>query len=109
MLFHLILEATVALFAVYGFFCALRALANFFGVPGQLMVAVEVQTKEDADMLDVLLHEAYSAFFQKRRARIVVLFSQALMDGTIGLGEDLYDKYSDLLDAYGAECYLIDP
>ena len=109
MLFYFILEATVALLAGYGFYCALRAFANLLGVPRQLMVAIEVQTKEDADMLDVLLHEAYSAFFQKKRARVVVLFSQTLMDGTIGHGEDLFDKYSDLLDVYGAECYLIDP
>ena len=109
MLYDLILEASVALFAVYGFTCALRAFANFLGAPPQLMVAVEVQSKEDADMLDVLLHEAYSAFFQRRRTRVVVLISQALMDGTVGEGEELFDRYSDLLDVYGAECYLIDP
>ena len=107
MLFYLILEVSVALFAVFGFYCAMRTVADLFWAPKQLYVAIEVQNKEDAEMLDVLLHEAYSAFFRKGH-RIVVLLSGDLMDGTVGLGEELFEKYSDLLELYGAECYLVD-
>ena len=107
MLFYLILEVSVALFAVFGFYCALRMVADLFWAPRQLYAAVEVQNKEDAEMLDVLLHEAYSAFFRKGH-RIVVLLSSDLMDGTVGVGEELFDQYSDLLELYGAECYLVD-
>ena len=107
MLLQLILEVSVALFAVFGFYCALRMVADLFWMPKQLYVAIEVQNKEDAEMLDVLLHEAYSAFFRKGH-RIAVLLSSDLMNGTVGNGEELFEKYSDLLDSYGAECYLID-
>ncbi len=107
MLLHLILEISAALFAVFGFYCALRTVADLFWAPKQLYAAIEVQNKEDAEMLDVLLHEAYSAFFRKGH-RIVVLLSASLMDGTVGVGEELFDAYSDLLERYGAECYLID-
>ena len=30
------------------------------------------------------------------------------MNGTLGEGEELFEKYNDLMDDYGAECYLID-
>ena len=107
MLWQTILDVAAALLAVFGFYCALRMVADLFWNPKQICVAVKVQNKEDAEMLDVLLHEAYSAFFRKGR-RIAVLLSSELMDGTVGLGEELFEKYSDLIDTYGAECYLID-
>lgn len=107
MLWDILLEVMAAMFAVFGFYCALRMAADLFWNPKQLCIAVEVRNTKDAEMLDVLLHEAYSAFFRKGR-RIVVLLSSELMDGTVGLGEELFEKYSDLIDTYGAECYLID-
>ena len=107
MLWQTILDVAAALLAVFGFYCALRLVADLFWSPKQLCVAVKVQNKEDAEMLDVLLHEAYSAFFRKGH-RITVMISSALMDGTLGEGEELFDQYSDLLELYGAECYLID-
>ena len=108
MLLQVILEVLVALFAVFGFYCALRAFADLMWSSKQLYIAIEIQSREDADMLDVLLHEAHSALFRKGR-RIVVLLSAVLMDGTVGVGEDLLEPYAELLDRYGAECYLIDP
>ena len=107
MLWQTILDVAAALLAVFGFYCALRMVADLFWNPKQICIAVRVQNKEDAEMLDVLLHEAYSAFFRKGR-RIAVLLSSELMNGTLGEGEELFEKYNDLMDAYGAECYLID-
>ena len=107
MLWQTILDVAAALLAVFGFYCALRMVADLFWNPEQVCIAVTVQNKEDAEMLDVLLHEAYSAFFRKGR-RIVVLLSIDLMSGTVGIGEELFEKYSDLIETYGAECYLID-
>ena len=107
MLWNVLLEASAAMLAVFGFYCALRMVADLFWNPKQIVVAVEVRNTKDAEMLDVLLHEAYSAFFRKGR-RIVVLLSAELMNGTVGTGEDLFERYSDLLQSYGAECYLID-
>lgn len=108
MLWQTILEVSAALFAVFGFYCALRMVVDLFWKPEQICIAVTVQNKEDAEMLDVLLHEAYSAFFRKGR-RIAVLLSSELINGIMGDGEALFEKYNDLIDSYGAECYLIDP
>ena len=107
MLWQVVLEVLAAMFAVFGFYCAMRMAVDLLWKPSQICIAVTVQNKKDAEMLDVLLHEAYSAFFRKGR-RIVVLLSAELMDGTVGVGEELLEKYSDLLQSYGAECYLID-
>ena len=107
MLWQTILDVFAALLAVFGFYCALRMVVDLFWKPRQVCIAVTVQNEKDAEMLDVLLHEAYSAFF-RTRSRIVVLLSSELMNGTLGEGEELFEKYNDLMDAYGAECYLID-
>ena len=45
---------------------------------------------------------------RKGKARLVVLLSSELMEGTVGEGEDLYPEYQELLDLYDADCYLID-
>ena len=108
MIFDLILEITVALFAVLGFYAALRIVADLFWAPRQLRIAIDIQTEKDADMLDMLLHEARSAFLRKGRAKLVVLLASDLMDGTVGEGDTLHDEYAELIDSFGAECYLVE-
>ena len=95
-------------FAVFGLWCVIRMAAEIFFSPQQIAIAVEIRNEEDAEMLDVLLHEAGSAFLRKGKARLVVLLSSELMEGTVGEGEDLYPEYQELLDLYDADCYLID-
>jgi hypothetical protein len=109
MLFGYVIEALVALFAVFGFFCAARMLCELVFASPQIAVAIEVREKQDVQELDMLLHEARAAFLRKGRARLVVLISSDLMDGTVGDGEELSPLYDELLEEYGAECYLIDP
>ena len=109
MYWRTILEVVAALFAVFGFACAVRMLTEVLFAAEQISVAVEIKTKEDADMLEMLLHEAQSAFLRKGHARLTVLLSTELMDGTVGAGEELSDDIVELLDRYGAECCLIDP
>lgn len=106
---EVLLAVAAALFAVFGFWCALHMFAECLFASEQIAVAIEIREKKDAEMLDMLLHEARSAFLRKGKARIVVLLSSDLMDGTVGEGEALSGAYQDLLDFYGAECYLIDP
>lgn len=106
----LILEVTAALFAVFGFYCAMQLITEWFFIPENLAVAVEIRNKEDADMLEMLLHEARSASFRKGHTRLVVLLSTDLLDGTVGSADGtLGERYLSLLEEYGAECLLIDP
>ena len=50
----------VALFAVFGFFCAVRVVADLLFPSKRISVAVEVWTREDAEALDMMLREAKS-------------------------------------------------
>ena len=109
MLFQLIIDVAVAMFAAFGFYCALRAILDLLFVPKQISVAIEVQEKKDADVLDVLLHEASSAFFrQGRRLKIKVLISSALLSGTVGEDGVPYEKYLDWIQMYNAAWYAVD-
>ena len=102
------LGIAVALFAVIGLWCTVSILLELLLPCEQVTLAVRVQNKQDADMLDMLLHEARSAFLRRGRTGIVVLISASLMDGTVGVGEELFDSYAEVIDAFGADCYLID-
>lgn len=105
----LFLHIAVALFAVFGFFCAVSAFLELLFASDRITAAVEVRERRDVDELDMLLAEARGAFLRKGKTRLVVLLSTDLMDGTVGEGDELHDEYADLLDRYGAECYLIEP
>ena len=102
------LVITVALLAVIGLWCSLSILLELLFPCEQVTLAVRVRYKQDADMLDMLLHEAESAFLRRGRTRLVVLISASLMDGTVGVGEELLEPYAEVIEAFGAECYLIE-
>lgn len=94
----LIAETTVAVFAVFGAVCAVRAFAELlFPIPA-IAVAVELCGDEDADRLAMLLHDARSAYFRKRRTRVVVLIPRG-----ITRGGKLPGDLERVIDAYGAE------
>ncbi len=103
------ISVLVALFSVFGFYCGARILFELLFSSDRLAVAVEVRSEEDVSELDFLLREAHGSFLRRRAARLVVLISVELMNGTVGAGEELFAPYRDLLDRYGADCYLIDP
>ena len=100
----------IACLAVLGFYCLICTVLGICFPSDRLRIAVEIRNEKDADMLDVLLHEAESAFFRKRGMRVTVLISQALFDAELigSVNGTLYDRYARILDYYGAECYMID-
>ena len=110
MLLSWMLDLAIACFAVFGFYCVLQMLLDALASVDRFWVTVKIRNENDADMLDMLLHEANSAFFRKKRARTVVLISSALFaNGTVGRSDGtLYDTYADVIDRYGAECYIMD-
>ena len=108
MFFRMLIEVGVAMFAAYGIYCALKAMAEILFPAKQMAVAVEVCNEEDAEALDMLLYEAKLSFLRRGRTHLVVLLSTALMDGRVGLGDEIFEPYASLLERYGAECYLID-
>ena len=110
MLGFLILEIGIACLTVFGFCCLLQLLFDCFYAAKHFYITVEIREERDADMLDMLLHEARSAFFRKRRMKTLVLISSHLFEKEIVGTRDgvLYDPYADLLEEYAAECYIMD-
>lgn len=110
MLFDLILMVGLACFAVFGFCCFIQMVLDCLFSSGRFWITVKIKDEKDADMLDMLLHEADSAFFRKHGTRTVVLISSALFENeTVGSADGvLYDRYAELIEAYAAECYVMD-
>ncbi len=62
-----------AFFVVLGLICFVRILADSLFFPKQLRPAIILRTREDADLLDMLLHEARFASFSHRAAPVVLV------------------------------------
>ncbi len=107
MFWSFVIGMSVAMFAVFGFCCAVRTVMGMLFPNRRISVAVEVMNAVDAADLEFLLEEA-AATAPHRGVRPVVLVSNALMDGTVGRDGVLYELFDELLDRFGAECYLID-
>ena len=103
MIWSILFGVTVAVFAVFGFACAVQMILEACFPCRQLMVTVEIKTPKDADLLEMLLHEAQSAFFGKRSGRVGVLMSESLFEN----GEIPIDVLK-ILKKYGADCYLVE-
>lgn len=108
MFWRMVLELSVALFAVYGVACASRAITEWIFPQKNLTMAVELLTEQDAQNLDALLFEASASVMRRGRSRIVVLISTDLMKGTVGEDNTLFWEYEELIGRYGADCYMIE-
>ena len=100
---YTVLAVTVSLLSVFGLWCAVKFPLEAFFSSGQVVAAVELKNEKDAEMLDVLLHEAHSAFFRKGMRRIVVLIDEQLLYGVMGTDGVPHQDVLELLAYYGAE------
>ncbi len=98
----------VILFSVFGFCCAVRLLMDLFFPDPNVSLAIAVREPHDVEHLEQLLCRAV-ANAPYRGMRLAVLISTELMNGIAGEGEELAEEYSELLDRFGADCYLIEP
>lgn len=106
-LFYPVFAVTVSLLSVFGLWCAIKFPIEAFFSSGKVVAAVEINNEKDAEMLDVLLHEAHSAFFRKGMRRVIVLIDVSLMQGCLGKDGVLYEKTLELLARYGADFRII--
>ena len=71
-------------------------------------MAVKLYEESQVRELDILLQSARGSFSARRRNRIVVLISAALMQGCMGYGEVLRPEIEALLRRYDADCFVVD-
>ena len=104
----LFLQIVFLTFEVFGVFCAIVLLCEWLFASPQVVVAIELHTPEDAADLAYLLEEVQHTAIRRGSGRIVVLIAQPLMEGTLGMGTELYASVMELIDRYDADCYLIE-
>ena len=104
---YTVLAVTVSLLSVFGLWCAIKFPVEAFFSSGQVVAAIDLANEKDAERLDVLLHEAHSAFFRKGMRRIIVLIDVSLVQGCIGSDGVPDEKTLELLARYGAEYRII--
>lgn len=102
-IFYTVLAVTVSLLSVFGLWCAVKFPIEAFFSSGKVVAAIELTNEKDAEMLDVLLHEAHSAFFRKGMRRIIVLIDVSLVHGCLGTEGIPDEKTLELLARYGAD------
>ena len=102
-----LLAVIVSMLAVFGLWCAIKLPLEALFSSGRVVAAIELRNEKDAEMLDVLLHEAHSAFFRKGMRRVVVLIDRPLLYGVIGHDGVPSERILELLAYYGAEYKVI--
>jgi hypothetical protein len=104
---YTVLAVTVSLLSVFGLWCAVKFPIEAFFSSGKVVAAIELTNEKDAEMLDVLLHEAHSAFFRKGMRRIIVLIDVSLVYGCLGTQGIPNEKTLELLARYGADYRIL--
>ena len=103
MAWNLVFWSLVAVFSVFGLVSAAQMIVEACFPLRQLTVMVELRTREDVEVLEMLLQEARGAFVRRRSAKVGVLLNGALCpDGEIP------KDVAELLKRYGAECYVVE-
>ncbi len=102
-----LLAVIVSMLAVFGLWCAIKVLGDMVFTPRCLVAAIEIKNEKDAEMLDVLLQQAHSAFFRQKMRRIVVLIDEPLLYGCIGHDGVPDVRTLELLTYFGAEYRVI--
>ena len=88
-------------FALFGLICAVELIVEAFYPERRIFAVVEIHDAKDAEVLDLLLTEAKRTSVRPSSARVGVLLSPTLLqDGKIP------QKMLDIMERYGAECYL---
>ena len=98
-----LLAVTLSMLAVFGLWCALKLIGETLFSHKCLVAAIEITNEKDAEMLDVLLQQAHSAFFCQRMRRMVVLIDAPLLYGRMGHDGVPNERILELLAYYGAE------
>lgn len=104
---ELFVRICIAVFAVFGFCSGVHTLLDLLFLPKQLAVAVRVETRSDAEDLDLLFSQAKAFGGGCAKHPPVVLLSSDL---AALLSEDVHleKKFSEAMLRSCADCYLIE-
>ena len=87
--------------ALFGAMCAIEMIVEACFPDRRIFTVVEIQTLEDADVLDLLLIEAKRTSLRSASSRVGVLMSPSLL-----YNGEIPKKTQEVLDRFDVECYL---
>ena len=99
-------QVFLSVLAIFGLIFLFRVTFDGSFAPSAITVAVIIRNQKDADDLDILLCEAERNLLRRRNVPVVVLVSEALLQGDIGEGGVLFSEYRELLLAHHAILYI---
>jgi len=88
-------------FALFGLVSAVELIVEACYPERRIFAVVEIRDEKDAEVLDLLLAEAKRTSVRPSSARVGVLLSERLLHK----GE-IPKEMLDIMERYGAECYL---
>ena len=92
------IEVIVALFAVFGFYSAVKLLAQRIFSAENIILAVEIKTDEDVLNAEMLIREALGSFLLTSSSRIAVLVYEGLCCAEL----------RSVVEKYGVQMYIVD-
>ena len=92
------IEVIVALFAVFGFYSAVKLLAQRIFSSENIILAVEIKTDEDVLNAEMLIREALGSFLLTSSSSIAVLVYEGLCSAEL----------ISVVEKYGVQMYIVD-
>ncbi len=100
---ELFFEILLAVFAVFGLWCAMRLITQAILCSSCITMAVTVSDREAEQELQTLLEQARAMLSYRRRMRIVVLYRSALLEQGVIPPEQMA-----VIQRFGAVCHIVD-
>ena len=98
MIFKIMIELLICLFALGGIWSAIHFIARRFFGSRHTMLAIEILTQRDAESAEVLIRDALFSVFGVRSGRIVVLTTEEMAENK---------ELQSLWKRYGVSYYCI--
>ena len=85
-MFEVIIEIVLALFAVFGFYAAIRFVIATFFCPAEMCILLEIHRAMSTEELKFLISRGRDCFFLRGNGKIVAIF-----DENLEVGQELLD------------------
>ena len=92
------IEVIVAMFAVFGFYSAIKLLAQRIFSSDNIIIAVEIKTDEDVLNSEMLIREALGSFLLTSSSHIAVLVSEKLCSKELMRVAQKYGVHIHIID-----------
>jgi len=98
MIFKIMIELLICLFALGGIWSAIHFIARRFFGSRHTMLAIEILTQRDAESAEVLIRDALFSVMTIRSGKLTVLTTEKIAE---------QEKFREVLQRYGISYYCV--